>query len=182
MSSRLTKISQQTGDTIVEVLVAMAIIGATLGVAFNIASRSQASIRGAEERSQALKLAEQQVERLKQYIADNGATAFSAFPTNTGFCFYEPTPGPSTLQIRSGVANPTDPDCAVDQDGNFDIDDGSLVSSTQRDIQYPYEAGMTYDSANDEFHVFAGRFTLSNNTVINTKGFQVVNLQYRIHP
>ncbi|MCA9323505.1 prepilin-type N-terminal cleavage/methylation domain-containing protein, partial [Candidatus Saccharibacteria bacterium] len=57
--------NSQRGDTIVEVLLAMAVIGMVLGAAFGIANRSVAIGRSAQERTEALKIAESQVELLK---------------------------------------------------------------------------------------------------------------------
>lgn len=56
---------RQAGDTIVEVLIAMAIIGSVLGGAYATATRSLRIGIQAQERSEALKLVEGQLERLK---------------------------------------------------------------------------------------------------------------------
>jgi prepilin-type N-terminal cleavage/methylation domain-containing protein len=48
----------QAGDTIIEVMLAMSIIGIVLGAAFGIANRSVSVGQDAQERTEALKLAE----------------------------------------------------------------------------------------------------------------------------
>jgi len=53
------------GDTIVEVLIAIAIVSAVLGGAFVSANRSLNGTRQAQERGEAVKLVESQLERLK---------------------------------------------------------------------------------------------------------------------
>lgn len=67
MSGRLTKHLRlnTSGDTIVEVLLAIAIVSAVLGAAYVSTSQSLGNARQAEERSEAAKLVEGQLERLK---------------------------------------------------------------------------------------------------------------------
>lgn len=57
--------SAERGDTIVEVLIAMAVISLVLGGAYVTTNRSLLATRAAEERGNALKLAESQLEQLK---------------------------------------------------------------------------------------------------------------------
>ncbi len=66
---------KERGDTIVEVMVCVAILGAILGGAYTIATRSLRSAQIAHERSEALKLVEGQIERLK-YVARNHDEVF----------------------------------------------------------------------------------------------------------
>jgi prepilin-type N-terminal cleavage/methylation domain-containing protein len=68
------------GDTIVEVLVAIAIVSSVLAGAYASANRSSKVTRTAQERGEALKLAESQIEQVKIAL-DSGVT----LPTN--FCF-----------------------------------------------------------------------------------------------
>ena len=58
----------QTGDTIVEVLVAIAVAGAVLGGAYSLINANVKSNQLAQERSNAVKIAESQVERLRSYV------------------------------------------------------------------------------------------------------------------
>lgn len=53
------------GDTIVEVLLAVAIVGFILAISYSLSTRSLKVSRTAQERGEALKIAEQQFERLK---------------------------------------------------------------------------------------------------------------------
>lgn len=59
----------QTGDTIVEVLIVIAIISSVLGGAYAMTNRNVNNNQQAQEHSQALKVAESQLEQLKSYIA-----------------------------------------------------------------------------------------------------------------
>lgn len=60
----------QTGDTIVEVLLALAVLAGVIGVSYAVASRSLARAQQAQERVQATKLVEGQIEALK-YLASS---------------------------------------------------------------------------------------------------------------
>jgi type II secretory pathway pseudopilin PulG len=59
------------GDTIVEVLMSIAIVGAVIAGAYALASRSLAEGVSASEHSQAIKMAESQVEALKSRSKDS---------------------------------------------------------------------------------------------------------------
>ena len=72
----------QTGDTIVEVLVAIAVAGAVLGGAYSLINANVKSNQLAQERSNAVKIAESQVERLRSYV--NAVSLPSG-----NFCFKE---------------------------------------------------------------------------------------------
>ena len=56
-----------SGDTIVEVMIALAIISTVITLSYTTASRALILGRRAQERSEALKLAESTVERIKSY-------------------------------------------------------------------------------------------------------------------
>ena len=65
----------QTGDTIVEVLLAIAVVSSVLGGAYVAANRSLNTNRAAQERTEAAKLVESQIERLK--VATSNAAIFN---------------------------------------------------------------------------------------------------------
>src|SRR4051812_37199404 len=75
--------SDQRGDTIVEVLIAMAIISSVLAGAFFFTKPSTQNIRDTEEHSQALQLLQGQVEQIRAEIS-SGAVE-TDFPAN--FCY-----------------------------------------------------------------------------------------------
>lgn len=64
------RIASNRGDTIVEVLIAIAVVSLVLAGAFVSSNRSLKATRTAQERGEALKLAESQVEQIK-LAADN---------------------------------------------------------------------------------------------------------------
>lgn len=72
----------QRGDTIVEVVIAIAVISSVLTGAFYLTNHSTRAVRDAQEHAQALQLLQGQVEQLRAQAPDN---TWSALPAN--FCF-----------------------------------------------------------------------------------------------
>lgn len=68
---RISTARYSAGDTLVEVMIALAIIGSVIAISYSTASRSLKVGRQAQERIEALKLAEGQVETLK-LVGNNG--------------------------------------------------------------------------------------------------------------
>lgn len=65
--------AKQAGDTIIEVLLAMSVVGLVIGGAFGLASRAARTGQAAQERTEALKLAESQLEFTKSYVKNVGS-------------------------------------------------------------------------------------------------------------
>lgn len=76
---------RERGDTIVEVLIAIAVVSLILGGAYVTTNRSLLATRAAEERGNALKLAESQVEQLKG-LAKTDPDAIFGGGTPMPFC------------------------------------------------------------------------------------------------
>lgn len=75
----------QRGDTIIEVLICVGVIGAVLAGAFVVTNRSQLAVRDAQEHAEASKLLEGQLELLRSNAKFQKGTVFH--PTTTGdFC------------------------------------------------------------------------------------------------
>ena len=72
------------GDTIVEVLLAILVVSTILGGAFVSARRSQTGIRGTQERVEALKVAEAQLERIRAIAKSSASSTLYANPVT--FC------------------------------------------------------------------------------------------------
>lgn len=73
----LNRLSER-GDTVVEVLMAIAVVSLILGGAYVTANRSLQNTRDAEERSNALKMAEAQTEQLRHLASTNPSVIFGA--------------------------------------------------------------------------------------------------------
>lgn len=85
----MIKQARQSGDTIVEVLIAVAIISIVITVSFATAQRSLQIGRRAQERTEGLKVAESQVEILKALAPLTTPNIFdstASSPTNPTFC------------------------------------------------------------------------------------------------
>jgi prepilin-type N-terminal cleavage/methylation domain-containing protein len=77
----------QKGDTIVEVLMALVIIGLAIGIAYGISTRSLKAARQAQERTEAVKIAEGQIERIKGSLNGNNAADITRIlDSNSVFC------------------------------------------------------------------------------------------------
>ena len=85
--------SKNRGDTIVEVLIAVAVVSLVLASAYAVVNRSTLAIQSTQEQSYAQKLVERQVELLR---------SASTAPTPLGGCYdtsanYQTTPGSCTI-------------------------------------------------------------------------------------
>jgi prepilin-type N-terminal cleavage/methylation domain-containing protein len=98
---------RQKGDTLVEVLIAIAVVSMILGGAYVTTNRSLTATRAAQERSIALKLAESQIERLKGIVATNSIAVFGAA-----------APDPFCIDSTGAVTRATDPPCQMDTKGD----------------------------------------------------------------
>lgn len=81
-------IKPEAGDTIVEVLIALVIVGAVLTGAYTTSTRSLDQVRRSEERAVATKIAETHLETIKS-IVNSGDTALLDqiyTPSGNGFC------------------------------------------------------------------------------------------------
>ncbi|MDB5160775.1 MAG: exported protein of unknown function [Candidatus Saccharibacteria bacterium] len=88
----------QTGDTIIEVLLSMTVLAIVAGAAYATSSLSFRAGLNTQFRDQALSYAQQQVELLKN--ADNSATISQFAVNNTPFCIDPASPG-----ARQPIAN-----------------------------------------------------------------------------
>lgn len=91
MISRYLK-SRQSGDTIIEVMAAITILGLALGAAFALSNRSYLTGVHTRDRTEALSLAQGQVEFLKDVgLTGNIGTLKAAYPNGEKFCFNDDT-------------------------------------------------------------------------------------------
>lgn len=105
---------RDTGDTIIEVLVCLAVLGFMLTLAYSIATRAQQTIQSAHERSRALKLAEGQIEQMKAIAKNSPAEIFTNRSTGA-FCLVNgvakdfapaaPTPGLGAWSYNPACTN-----------------------------------------------------------------------------
>jgi type II secretory pathway pseudopilin PulG len=164
----------QAGDTIIEVMISVAVVAAVLGVSYATANRSLRSGQQAQERGEALKLVESNLERLK-YIStkDFAATTIFSQPVNSAFCIANMNSTSAMLSTISGY-NP------VLNSDNFA---GYVSGTTNCRFDSTGNTGGRYNlaivytgaGANDTFIVSARWDSLSGTR-------EEVKIPYRIHP
>ncbi len=72
--------SNSRGDTIVEVMIVLAVLGLAIGISYATANRSLINARQAQENAQATTLAQSQVEALRSLADDTTPNIFQAGP------------------------------------------------------------------------------------------------------
>jgi type II secretory pathway pseudopilin PulG len=93
----LKSIRNNNGDTIVEVMVVLAVLGLAIGISYATASRSLQDTNQAEENSQATEYAQSQIEDLRYLAPTSNSADHSQNPTtnifypSTAFCISSPT-------------------------------------------------------------------------------------------
>lgn len=76
----------QRGDTIVEVLISIAVITSVLGGTFAIANRSQKTVQANHERDQAMLYANQQAEYIRKASSDERGDFITNVGSSSPFC------------------------------------------------------------------------------------------------
>lgn len=127
---KLISIKNQFGDTIVEVLIAILVVSVVLTGAYGAANRSLGIIRQSQERSEALKILEGQIELLKD------SQNLGAFTATKGFCM--------NTNLGGGIINTLDIKLngeGADEFGNYG---GCLIINTFYHVVFSRKlAGIT---------------------------------------
>lgn len=133
MRRRISKLGS-VGDTIVEVLLAIAIVSVVLGGAYASATRSTQGLRQSQERGEALKILEAQLEQLK-----NMRSAGLKPPADADFCV---APDPASGQVEFVVvpSSPSDAVCKTGPDNRYAL---SLRQDVSNDLEY--QANVLWD-------------------------------------
>jgi prepilin-type N-terminal cleavage/methylation domain-containing protein len=126
MYLRKLKLSNHRGDTIVEVMVVLAVLGMAIGISYATANASLLETRQAQENSEATELAQSQIEALRT-LTQPGATP-NIFASAGPYCLVAAPPSYSldtgsscaisggsfnytiSVMYLSPVTNPTTPD------------------------------------------------------------------------
>lgn len=151
---------KQAGDTIIEVLIAVMVVGLAITISYAIANRSLRISRRAQERSEATKLAAGQIEQLKALAqSDNNK---GIFDNNGVFCITD-----------SG--DPTAPGAFASY--------GTAIKSTDTTLQgYPPECvkGVYHlaiqETADNQFDVVTRWISYGSDKV------EQVRMTYRLYP
>jgi len=102
---------REQGDTIVEVLISIAIVSVILGGAYVVSNTSLQATRSAQEQSNALKIAQSQIEEIKSMITNKPDNIYGGSAPTT-FCIAN-----ITTIVATSVANP-DSQCIVTNPGS----------------------------------------------------------------
>lgn len=102
----MKKIFYQKGDTIVEVLIAIAVLSLVLGGAYASSRRSLNATIQSQERSTALKIAEEQQEKIKYITTSSGPITYS---NEDAFCISD-----SNTVIAATTPDTIDANAAAD--------------------------------------------------------------------
>lgn len=145
---------QARGDTIVEVLLAIAVISTVLSLAYVTVRRATNNARQAQERGVATKLLESQAERLKSIAPDEPDPPAASIFTDNNFCL-------DTSSVRKPV---TDGACKVYETGEPHVGGG--------DVEYRLEITR---SGND-FTIFCKWDRAGGD------GEEQASISYRIYP
>lgn len=159
------------GDTIVEVLISIAVVSFVLGAAYVSANRSLQGSRQAQERAEATKLSEAQLERL-QIAAEKHPTGDpeSPFGGGTAFCIADDL---------------TTPDLASTPPADFQTDN---LSSPPPSGRYPDTCKFSLN--NGGYYYFASVERANGTTFIirirwnriGGAGNEEVKMYYKAHP
>ncbi len=161
----------QSGDTIVEVLIAVAIVSSVLAGAFTVSQKSALAVRDSQERGEMLQLLQGQVELVRaQALQETSATSgvFAASPKY--FCMNQ------TSHSRENLPTTTNPLPDLDNDslnaavyGSYCSDLGTSGSAVR------YNVAITYNTTDKVFN-FTGRWDGVGGRKDQTQ------LSYRIYP
>jgi type II secretory pathway pseudopilin PulG len=124
----LHRLQSQTGDTIVEVLLCLGVLGLVVGTASVLASRNTKTLQTTKEDSVALRLAQSQIEYLKAYAA-TGDTNWNSLSSGT-ICMQNST---TQLPGNNAGCTYTSPTEGADYKQNITLAksaDGSYIVAT----------------------------------------------------
>ncbi len=110
----------EAGDTVVEVLIAIAIVSFVLGASYSVANKSFRMVRQAQEHTIAAKLAEDEVENLKTYSEfDTSGNLFAVGLKPYCLVFLKSTV-PHPWLYATSIAKPN-PGCIVTNGINYNL-------------------------------------------------------------
>lgn len=201
--SRLAELRKlaERGDTIVEVLVCLAIIGSTLTISYGLARRSLQQVRDAQERQEMTTISQGELERLHRFIDKNNSKRTDFIDSATGlgliFCIDENL----KLRVMTPPLDAHDTTCAVNSAGDYlSIMDGNYGKKTQPftgivDQTYPYRSTIVFvptvlpssgnpsDDKLSDFYVISGRYGVAGHgadgPLVTGGSINIVPLMYR---
>jgi Tfp pilus assembly protein PilE len=173
----------ESGDTIIEVMISVAVVGLVLGVSYGTASKSLKMGQEAQERGEALKIAESNLEELK-YISQQPYAASTIFaqPAGQGFCIASVTSAAATLSTISGyntnLASDNFASYVAPPSTNCRFDSSGAINTTYS----RYNVAITYEGAVAAVPTTKDTFTITVRWDSLNGQREEVKSFYRIHP
>ncbi len=176
----------QIGDTIVEVLICLAIASLALGLSYGIARRNLIQVRDAEERQELLKLVEEQLERLQavaptkaKSVGDSDCTS-NGWVANRCFKFNNTAGNVLAFCIQSDLS------ISVYNNATLNTQLSSSSDAQCRSSNPLYRALLYYDpdhghNPDNEFYAIGINSSLLGPEA-NARGYGVITDMYRLHP
>jgi type II secretory pathway pseudopilin PulG len=168
----LVKRLRQRGDTIVEVMIVLAVLGSAIGISYTTANRSLLNARQAQENAEAARIAQTQVEALytPSIITDPADSHFIYIPSGRAFCMDNNDGDPP---IKFSAAS----DGVAQKDINYIDFPQPSADPVKNCVQGLYHYSIRYDAAqNNKFTV-----VVVWDDVLG-QGKDTVTLTYRIYP
>ena len=153
----------QTGDTIIEVMLALVVVGLVISLGYGVASRSLRVNRQAQERVEGLKKVESQVERLKSLAANADPNDVNGVFRSGSYCI-------NSVNVVVPIS-PTPP-VSLAADPLNASDYGACVQGIYHISISPDNAG----GGSNQFRITARWFGLGQS------GKQETTVKYRIYP
>lgn len=120
--------TSKAGDTIVEVLIAMLVVGTVLGASYTAANRYYRNVRQAQEYSNAIKIAEGQLEQIKGYLSVSDSAPITGV---SPFCF------------NQGIKTNIDTECTIDT-----LYKANIARTNPATNEYIYTVTVTWNNIN----------------------------------
>lgn len=168
---RLTRDSrQQAGDTIVEVLIAVAIVGAVLAGAFTVSQKSVVAVRSSQEQGEMLQILQSQIELVRAHALVTSPPVTGVYATNPRYFCMSETTKLRVPQPRLGQNLP-----AIDNDDYTNYETACKFGPNDLySVAIRYDAGTA--NPGDEKFTFVGRWDRIGG------GKNQEQLSYRVYP
>jgi prepilin-type N-terminal cleavage/methylation domain-containing protein len=161
-----SRLRQQAGDTIVEVMVVLAVLGLAISISYTTANRSLLDARQAQENTQATELVQSQVETLRTLAAHKAFLVDGVTP-DPDYIFRPAAQQPFCINSAGHVAVPTPSPPAPS--------DPCMYNNL-------YEVNITYQSTSVNPSILGGWFkVVATWADVQGEGNDTVTLSYRYY-
>ncbi len=162
---RLKSLRPQRGDTILEVLIATAVLTLVLTIAYTAANRGSQSVRQAQERGESSHYTETQIELLKTFLSKISDPSLPGIPTSGNFCMVNNGTTITAVPITGAIA-------VNAQNETFSAFTPASLAECKKDNLY-----YSYIERNGNTFIAHTRWTK-----VNGKGIDEATMVHRIFP